>query len=176
MSRHAQTITLTEDVKQELQGRVGARSTPQGQSLRLRIVLAAAEDKTNDQISQELNVCVPAVRKWRGRFARLGLAGLKDRPRSGKPRTYDQTFRQRVLATLEAPPPPGQSAWDGASVAAHLGVSDDALWRLLRREGICLQRQRSWCVSTDPEFAAKAADVIWALSASAVECLGFECG
>jgi hypothetical protein len=30
----------------------------------------------------------------------------------------------------------------------------------LRREGICLQRQRSWCVSIDPEFVAKAADLI----------------
>jgi len=30
----------------------------------------------------------------------------------------------------------------------------------LRKEGICLSRQRSWCVSTDPEFSAKAADII----------------
>lgn len=160
MSRHAQKIVLTDELKQQMQARVQARSTPQGQSLRIGIVLAAAQDKTNDQISRELNVSVPAVRKWRGRFARLGLAGLKDQPRSGKPRTYDETFRQRVLATLEQPPPSGQSAWDGASVAADLGVSDDAVWRLLRKEGICLQRQRSWCVSTDPEFAAKAADII----------------
>jgi hypothetical protein len=28
------------------------------------------------------------------------------------------------------------------------------------KEGICLQRQRSWCVSTDKEFAAKAADIV----------------
>jgi len=41
-----------------------------------------------------------------------------------------------------------------------LGVSDDAFWRALRREGIQLQRHRSWWVSTEPEFAAKAADVI----------------
>jgi hypothetical protein len=31
---------------------------------------------------------------------------------------------------------------------------------VLRKEGICLARQRSWCVSTDPEFSAKAADII----------------
>jgi hypothetical protein len=31
---------------------------------------------------------------------------------------------------------------------------------VLRKEGVCLQRQRSWCVSTDKQFAAKAADVI----------------
>jgi len=160
MSRHAQEIVLDAEMKQQIQARASARTTPQGQSLRLRIVLAAAEGKTNDQIGRELQVCLPAVRKWRGRFAREGLEGLKERPRPGKPRTYDEAFRKRVLETLEQPPPPGQSTWDGASLAAHLQVSDHAVWRLLRREGICLQRQRSWCVSTDPEFAAKAADIV----------------
>lgn len=32
--------------------------------------------------------------------------------------------------------------------------------RVLRTEGMCSQRQRSWCVSTDKEFAAKAADIV----------------
>ncbi len=31
---------------------------------------------------------------------------------------------------------------------------------MLRQHGISLQRRRSWCISTDPEFAAKAADVV----------------
>jgi transposase len=44
-------------------------------------------------------------------------------------------------------------------VAAHLSGSVHAVWRVLRKEGICLQRQRSWCVSTDKEFAAKATDI-----------------
>jgi transposase len=35
-----------------------------------------------------------------------------------------------------------------------------AVWRVLRREGIYLQRLRTWCVSTDPEFATKAAEVV----------------
>ena len=46
------------------------------------------------------------------------------------------------------------------SLANHLEASDDAVWRVLRKEGICLARQRSWCVSTDPEFAPKAADIV----------------
>ena len=46
------------------------------------------------------------------------------------------------------------------SVAATLGASVHAVWRVLRKEGIYLQRLRTWCVSTDPEFAPKAADVI----------------
>jgi hypothetical protein len=35
-----------------------------------------------------------------------------------------------------------------------------AVWRALRNDGIQLRRHRSWCVSTDPQFAAKAADII----------------
>ena len=31
---------------------------------------------------------------------------------------------------------------------------------VLRRRGISLRRRRSWCVSTDPEFSRKAADVV----------------
>jgi transposase len=45
-------------------------------------------------------------------------------------------------------------------LASALGVSDAAVWRVLRKEGIQLRRHRSWCVSTDPQFAAKAADII----------------
>ena len=52
------------------------------------------------------------------------------------------------------------SHWDGPAVAERLGSSVHAVWRVLRREGIHLQRHRSWCVSTDKEFAPKAADVV----------------
>jgi len=49
---------------------------------------------------------------------------------------------------------------DGAALAAEINVSDDAVWRLLRKEGIQFARMRTWCVSTDPEFAAKASDIV----------------
>lgn len=86
--------------------------------------------------------------------------GLRDAPRPGAPRVYDETFRNRVLATLEQPPPSGQATWDGPAGAAVVRGSVHAVWRVLRKEGLCLQRQRSWCVSTDKEFAAKAADIV----------------
>ena len=45
-------------------------------------------------------------------------------------------------------------------LSEHLGnVSDDAVWRILRQHRISLARRRSFCVSTDPEFAPKAADI-----------------
>jgi transposase len=111
-------------------------------------------------IARELSVRPNTVIDWRRRFDAQGIAGLADRPRSGKPPTYTAEFRRKVLSTLEMPPPQGQAVWDGPAVAKQLGTSVHAVWRLLRREGICLSRQRSWCVSTDPEFSAKAADIV----------------
>jgi transposase len=127
---------------------------------RAKIVLRCLAGERNDEIAARLGTQPATVATWRKRFAERGLAGLKDRPRSGKPATLPPDLRQRLRRQLEAPPPKGFSSWDGGSLAAALGVSDDAVWRILRQDGIQLRRQRSWCVSTDPQFAAKAADII----------------
>jgi transposase len=127
---------------------------------RARIVLGCLEGKEIQQVARELGVSIPTVSKWRQRFAFWGLRGLQDRPRPGKPVIYDSAFRNRVLALLEQSPPPGMSHWDGPAVAETLGSSVHAVWRVLRREGIYLQRVRSWCVSTDKEFAPKAAEIV----------------
>jgi transposase len=127
---------------------------------RARIILGRLEGKEIQQVARELKVSVPTVTKWCKRFSLWGLRGLRDQLRPGKPATYDAAFRDRVLALLEQPPPPGMSHWDGPAVAEQLGSSVYAVWRVLRREGIYLQRLRSWCVSTDKEFAPKAAEVV----------------
>jgi transposase len=114
---------------------------------RARIILACLEGKEIQQVAREMGTSIPTVSKWRRRFAEDGVNGLRDRARSGKPAKYGTTFRARVLALLEQPPPEGLSHWDGAAVAEALGASVHAVWRVLRREGIYLQRLRTWCVS-----------------------------
>ena len=103
---------------------------------------------------------VVTVAKWRSRFALFGVRGLQDGLRPGKPPKYGSEFRNRLLELLEQPPPQGYSHWEGPLLAEQLGASVHAAWRVLRREGIYLQRLRSWCVSTDPQFAPKAAEVV----------------
>ena len=127
---------------------------------RARIVLGCLEGKPVSTVARSWKVRPNTVIDWRRRFAAEGIAGLRDRPRSGKPPRYTGEFRKQVLATLEQPPPKGQAVWDGPALAKHLKTSVHAVWRVLRKEGVGLARQRSWCVSTDPEFTAKAADVV----------------
>jgi hypothetical protein len=101
------------------------------------------------------------VSKWRKRFAEQGLAGLQDAPRPGAARSYDETTDRRILAMMDKKPPSGNATWTGKLLAKALGdVSSHQVWRVLRRHGIHLQRRRSWCISTDPEFAPKAADIV----------------
>ncbi|MGH8525374.1 MAG: IS630 family transposase, partial [Gammaproteobacteria bacterium] len=68
---------------------------------------------------------------------------------------------RRVLAMLDEPPPRGYARWNGRLVAEALGdVSSAQVWRVMRQHKIQLERRHSWCVSTDPEFAPKSADII----------------
>jgi transposase len=128
---------------------------------RARVILLAAQGKSNLQIAQELKTRPARVSKWRQRFAKYRLEGLQDADRKGRPASYDQKTDKRVLATLDESPPVGYGKWSGPLVAAALGdVSDDQVWRILRKYDICLERRRSWCISTDPEFGPKAADVV----------------
>ena len=51
----------------------------------------------------------------------------------------------RLLALLDEPPPSGYGKWSGPLLAQALGdVSDDQVWRILRKYDICLDRRRSW--------------------------------
>jgi transposase len=160
MSRNAETITCGAEERKALETLAHSRSEEARLVERARVVIACLDGEPVNQIAKRMQIRPNTVIDYRRRFAAGGMPGLKDRPRSGKPKTYGAAFRTRVLELLETPPPAGYGCWDGPLVAKHLGVSDDAVWRLLRKEGVCLKRQRSWCVSTDPEFAAKAADVI----------------
>ncbi len=160
MARVAVALSCTADVMAELERLSRSRSGEVRIAERARIVLACLVGKRNDEVASEIGVRPNTVGQWRRRFAASGIVGLRDQPRPGKPVKYGSELRDRVLAQLELPPPAGMASWDGGSLALALGVSDDAVWRVLRKQGVQLQRHRSWCVSTDPEFAAKAADVI----------------
>ena len=160
MARVAIALSCTAEQRAELMALARSRTEEARLVERAKIVLACLAGQRNDAVGRELGVRPNTVGLWRRRFAAAGLVGLRDRVRPGKTPKYGADLRLRVLRQLELPPPKGSASWDGASVAAALGVSDDAIWRLLRKEGVQLRRRRSWCVSTDQQFAAKAADII----------------
>lgn len=154
-------ISLTAEERDILESWVRATKTEQRKVLRSRIILAAGQGQGTGAIARQLGVRPTTVSKWRLRFAQGRLAGLEDVPRPGKPQVYGQEAERRALAKLDEPPPEGYAKWNGRLLAEALGdISKQQVWRILGKHGISLERRRSWCISTDPEFAAKAADVV----------------
>ena len=161
MKKLATPIVLSGEEQQTLGSWLQAGTSEQRMVERARIILAAAEGTGTNEIARDLGTRAARVSKWRTRFARDRLAGLTDVPRPGAPAHYDETTERRILAALDEQPPPGHATWTGSLLAAELGdVSADQVWRTLRRFRISLRRRRSWCLSTDPEFAVKAADIV----------------
>jgi transposase len=130
-------------------------------SERADYVLKSIEGLQDSEIASLFRTRPNTVAKWRKRFISLGTDGLYDDRRPGRPPKYpvDETLKS-ILELLGQTPPKGQAAWDGNAVAKELGINKNKVWQILRQEGIHLQRQRTWCVSTDPMFAVKAADIV----------------
>jgi hypothetical protein len=79
-------IQLTSDERAVLRRRARTYTLPYFVVLRAKIILLAAEGRSNHQISAALWVGREVVSLWRKRFFYGRLAGLEQRPRSGRPR------------------------------------------------------------------------------------------
>ena len=160
-SMRSTPIKLNDSEREALRSWTRNGKTEQRMALRAQIILFADEGKATKEIAESLSIRKATVSKWRTRFAARRLNGLHDRPRPGKPASYDKNTEKRILEVLDKEPPRGYTTWNGRLVAKELqDVSKDQVWRILRRHKIQLQRRRSWCISTDPQFAPKAADIV----------------
>jgi len=157
----AAEVRLTPEDRAVLEARVRAPTSEQRDMLRARIVLMAAEGRSTRSIAAAVGTMPRTVSLWRGRFSREGLSGLAERRRRGRSKKYDAQTSRRILAVLENSPPAGFARWTGPLIAAELGdVHEQQVWRVLRAQKIDLSGRKSWCESDDPEFVAKAADVV----------------
>ena len=160
MSYKPTPIELQPEQKTILASWIRSATTEQRLVFRAKIIMMANDGMGTNAIARELETRPATVTKWRVRFARLGVDGLRDAPRPGKKRRYLPDDEKRVLQMLDQSPPSGYAQWNGRLLAQTLSLPTDFVWKILRYHGIQLQRRRSWCISTDPQFAEKAADVV----------------
>jgi hypothetical protein len=84
-----------------------------------------------------------------------GAGGLEERSRSGPKPKYGAATGRRILAVLDQSPPAGYARWTAPLIAAELGdVHEQYVWRFSTWPGA------SGCESNDPDFVAKAAEVV----------------
>src|SRR6266852_4435108 len=157
----ATAIILTTAERTELEGLVRSTKTEHRLRQRARIVLLAAEGMASRAIGRAVGCTTGTASKWRVRFGERRFDGLDETGDRGAEPKYTAETDQRILAMLDQPKPKGYARWSGPLLAAALGNVDvQYIWRFLRAQKIDLAGRKSWCESNDPEFAAKAADVV----------------
>jgi putative transposase len=152
-------IELTEEERTELGNVARSRRTPQAVALRARIVLLTADGFAPTTIAEELGISQPTVRKWRARYVEDGVAGLRNEPRSGRPRSLDDQRVADLLNQALQTRPAKQTHWSVRSFAAEANISKDMAHRLFRAAGIAPHRSRSFKLSNDPAFVEKVRDI-----------------
>jgi len=157
----ATLIILTTEERTELEGLARSTKTEHRLRQRARIVLSAAEGMASRAIGRAVGCTTGTASKWHVRYAKKRLAGLDETGNRGAEPKYTAETSKRILAHLDQPPPTGYARWSGPLLAAALGDIDvQDVWRFLRAQKIDLAGRISWCESNDPEFVAKAADVV----------------
>ena len=159
MPRLAAPVQLDSETRSTLKQFIRSSSTPQSLALRSRIVLAAAEGSSNQQIASELKIPAITAGKWRRSFAVDGIEGLRDAPRSGRPPKHDANVRQRVH-TRVCQQPEAQSRWSVRTLAAELGLPSSTVHAMLVAAKLQPHRIRTFTFSPDPEFEAKLLDIV----------------
>jgi transposase len=147
-----------------------SQTAPYRQVLRAKIVLLAARGISNQAIACRVGVTVDTARKWRGRFAAHGLAGLADRKRPGRPARFTavQVAEVKALACqLPAELGVPLSVWSCPELAREAvtrgitkAVSAATAGRWLAEDAIKPWQHRSWIFIRDPDFRAKAARIL----------------
>ena len=166
---YSEVVCLTDPQRAQLEALVRAGSTPQALVFRSRLVLrAAAEDHPcNLEIAAEFQCDRQTVAVWRNRYLKMGLAGLQDAPRSGRPRRFPPAKRLDVISlassTTEQQDCPA-TRWSLDDLAATLinqaahawAMSRSTIWRTLDEADLKPHRSVYWLNSHDPDFDAKA--------------------
>lgn len=157
----ATPITLTDEERRKLEMLAGSRKSEARMRERARIVLLAANGLPSRAVAREVGCTPGTASKWRVRYARDRMAGLSETGNRGADAKYGPEHDKRILAMLDRPPPAGYANWTARLLARELGdIHEQHIWRFLRTHKIDLSGRKSWCQSSDPEFAAKAADIV----------------
>jgi transposase len=163
-------ISLRASERRALKRSARSQAAPHRQVVRARIVLDAAAGLPNALIARRVGVAPNTVRKWRKRFCTHGYAGLRDRPRPGRPRVFAAAVVAEVKAiACELPATRGVpiGRWSLAELREEVitsgllaVVSTATVRRWLDEDAIKPWQHRSWVFPRDPDFAAKAARVL----------------
>jgi transposase len=156
---------LSEDELVRLQDLLRAGSTPAELFTRCRLIWLLAGGYSIARASEYVGLHYTNAHEWVKRFEAEGVDGLHTRPRSGRPRVYDQSDEDVIIDLATSRPQDlglDFTTWSLAKLTDYLhhhehlpDMSHETVRRMLHRRGLRHLTGVTWCESDDPEFEAK---------------------
>lgn len=153
-------MMLTDSERNELERRVSGRRVRADDARRARCILLLAEGMTWAEIRTRLGCNDGFISRWSGRFAKERLAGLYSRHPGRKAKRQTAALEARILALTQQTPGDGSTHWSTRKLAKAAGTDHMMVARVWARHGIKPHRLDRYMASDDPDFEAKAADII----------------
>ena len=159
--RIAPVVRLEPEVERRLTQASNASSVSVRLAQRARIVLLAARGLQDKQIAQQLHITRQRSARWRQRYLRLGIEGLKqDAPRPGRRKKLSAQKVQAVIRQTLEQRPDNATHWSTRTMARAAGISDSAVRRIWKAHGLKPHLSRTFKLSNDKRFVEKLEDVV----------------
>ena len=160
MAQDVCPLVSAED-RARLEAIVADRNRAHKHVIRARIVLHSAARLAVADVARRAGVGRPAVWRWQRRFAEAGVDGLlHDATRKPGKAPLGAATVQRVVALTCAEPPGEATHWTGRAMAETAGISLRSVQRIWAAHDLQPHRIRTFKRSSDPDFAAKLADIV----------------
>jgi transposase len=153
-------LAVTAEDRTELERIIRSRTTEQRHALRARIILGAADGKSNNALAKDLKTSRPTVLDWRARFETGGMKALyEDRPRGKSFAPVARAKEADVIARTQTVPA-NATQWSCRRMAKASGVSKASVQRIWQANGLKPHLIRTFKLSNDPQFLEKLEDVV----------------
>lgn len=112
MSHKSHCVKLKKHARQYLQKIVESGEEKARKITRCRILLLADKGKTDQEISDALNVCLATIFNIRRRYCQGGLErAISEEARSGQPPKFKGKTMAKITALACSKPPEGHAKW-----------------------------------------------------------------
>ena len=154
------SLDLTTEERAALLSMMRSRAAPAADVKRARLIMMLDEGVSWNAISERLPCTPDFISRWKRRFEQERMAGLYARHRGSEPAADVAKIEARVLAWTQKAPSDGSTHWSTRKLGEALGISHMMIARIWAKHGLKPHRLERYMASNDPDFEAKAADVI----------------
>lgn len=158
--RKSVEFTISKRDARVLKGWLRSTTRPQGQVTRAKMILSLSEGTTPSDVAQAQRVSSKTVHKWRNRFMELGVEGLFDQPRPGRPTKIDDKTVKRVLDLTTQYVPEEATQWSVQLMAKYADITTWQVRQIWNAADLKPHRLRTFKISNDPHFAQKVIDIV----------------